>query len=235
MQLNGGLIEARRPFVLSEFGGGRLLQTGGQFQVAKNLFLHSRHAKQPVRYTIRGGTLTGPGSLRLADGQATDAIFRVEGTEPTIQLGRLIMASDRGVLEFLIDTSGVSPITVDQAVGLNDRGTLRLFSAAGDRPLPQQVVLLRYRHRHGQFARVELNGLAGRVAYDDNAGEMRLNPRVRVSNPIHQTGNNLPGTPHFCRRFPLLMAGDGGSTSSNLNWFLPGRTSALNGVVSRSP
>lgn len=174
MQLNGGLIEARRPFVLSEFGGGRLLQTGGQFQVAKNLFLHSRHAKQPVRYTIRGGTLTGPGSLRLADGQATDAIFRVEGTEPTIQLGRLIMASDRGALEFLIDTSGVSPITVDQAVGLNDRGTLRLVSAAGDQPLPQQVVLLRYGNRRGRFARVELNGLAGSVVYDDNAGEMRF-------------------------------------------------------------
>lgn len=174
MQLNGGLVEARRPFVLSEFGGGRLLQTGGQFRVANNLFLHSLHAEQPVRYTIRGGTLMGSGCLRLGDWQATDAIFRVEGTAPTIQLGRLAIASHRGVLEYLIDAAGVSPITVDQAVGLNDRGTLRLFSAAGDRPLPQQVVLLRYGNRHGQFARVELNGLAGNVVYDDNAGEMRF-------------------------------------------------------------
>ena len=174
MQINGGLVEARRPFVLSERGGGRLLQTGGQFRVANNLFIHSLHAEQPVRYTIRGGTLMGPGSLRLGDWQATDAIFRVEGTKPTIHLGRLAIASDCGVLEFLIDAAGVSPITVDQAVGLNDQGTLRLLAAAGDQPLPQQVVLLRYRHRHGQFARVELNGLAGRVVYDDRAGEVRL-------------------------------------------------------------
>ena len=179
MQLNGGLVEARRPFVLSEFGGGLLLQTGGQFRVADNLFLHSRHAKQPVRYTIRGGRLTGPGSLRLADGQATDAIFRVEGTEPTIHLGRLIMASDRGVLEFLIGTSGVSPIVVDEEVNLNkqetfQQGTLRLFAAAGDEPLPDHVVLLRYRNRLGQFARVELDGLTGTVVYDDTAGEVRL-------------------------------------------------------------
>ena len=179
MQLNGGLVEARRPFVLSELGGGRLLQTGGQFQVANNLFLHSRYAKQPVRYTIRGGRLTGPGSLRLADWQTTDAIIRVEGTEPTIHLGRLIMASDRGVLEFLIDTSGVSPIVVDEEVNLNKQGrlkqgTLRLFAAAGDEPLPDHVVLLRYRHRLGQFARVELDGLTGTVVYDDTAGEVRL-------------------------------------------------------------
>jgi hypothetical protein len=179
MQINGGLVEARRPFVLCEFGGGRLLQTGGQFRVADNLFLHSRHAKQPVRYTIRGGTLTGPGSLRLADGQATDAIFRVEGTEPTIQLGRLIMASDCGGLEFLIDTSGVSPIVVDEELNLNKQetlkqGTLRLFAAAGDEPLPDHVVLLRYRNRLGQFARVELDGLTGTVVYDDTAGEVRL-------------------------------------------------------------
>ena len=179
MQLNGGLVEARRPFVLSEFGGGRLLQTGGQFRVADNLFLHSRHAELPVCYTIRGGRLTGPGSLRLADGQATDAIFRVEGNEPTIQLGRLIMASDRGVLEFLIDTSGVSPIVVDEEVNLNkqetfQQGTLRLFAAAGDEPLPDHVVLLRYRNRLGQFARVELDGLTGTVVYDDTAGEVRL-------------------------------------------------------------
>ena len=179
MQLNGGLVEARRPFVLSELGGGRLLQTGGQFQVANNLFLHSRYAKQPVRYTIRGGRLTGPGSLRLADWQTTDAIIRVEGTEPTIHLGRLIMASDRGVLEFLIDTSGVSPIVVDEEVNLNkqetfQQGTLRLFAAAGDEPLPDHVVLLRYRNRLGQFARVELDGLTGTVVYDDTAGEVRL-------------------------------------------------------------
>lgn len=179
MQLNGGLVEARRPFVLSEFGGGRLLQTGGQFWVADNLFLHSRHAELPVCYTIRGGRLTGPGSLRLADGQATDAIFRVEGTEPTIHLGRLIMASDRGVLEFLIGTSGVSPIVVDEEVNLNkqetfQQGTLRLFAAAGDEPLPDHVVLLRYRNRLGQFARVELDGLTGTVVYDDTAGEVRL-------------------------------------------------------------
>ena len=179
MQLNGGLVEARRPFVLSEFGGGLLLQTGGQFRVADNLFLHSRHAKQPVRYTIRGGRLTGPGSLRLADGQATDAIFRVEGNEPTIQLGRLIMASDRGVLEFLIGTSGVSPIVVDEEVNLNkqetfQQGTLRLFAAAGDEPLPDHVVLLRYRNRLGQFSRIELDGLTGMVVYDDTAGEVRL-------------------------------------------------------------
>ncbi|NDH95359.1 MAG: hypothetical protein EBZ13_12690, partial [Planctomycetia bacterium] len=37
MQINGGLVEVRRPFVLSERGGGRLLQTGGQFRVANNL------------------------------------------------------------------------------------------------------------------------------------------------------------------------------------------------------
>jgi len=174
MQLNGGLVEARRPFVLSEFGGGRLLQTGGQFRVASNLFLHSLHAEEPVRYIIRDGTLTGPGSLRLGDWQATNAIFRVEGTKPVIQLGVLHLASDRGVLEYLIDAAGVSPITVDQEVGLNDRGTLRLVSAAGDQPLPQQVVLLRYGNRRGRFARVELNGLAGSVVYDDNAGEMRF-------------------------------------------------------------
>jgi ferric-dicitrate binding protein FerR (iron transport regulator) len=174
MQINGGLVEVRRPFVLSERGGGRLLQTGGQFRVANNLFLHSLHAEEPVRYTIRGGTLMGPGSLRLGDWQATDAIFRVEGTEPTIQLGRLAIASDCGVLEFLIDATGVSPITVDQAVGLNDQGTLRLLAAAGDRPLPQQVVLLRYGNRHGQFARVELNGLTGKVVYDEKLGEIRL-------------------------------------------------------------
>ena len=180
MQLNGGLVEARRPFVLSEFGGGLLLQTGGQFRVADNLFLHSRHAKQPVCYTIRGGRLTGPGSLRLADGQATDAIFRVEGTEPTIHLGRLIMASDRGVLEFLIDTSGVSPIAVDQVVSLNGQGTLRLFNTAGEKPLPGQVVLLRYGQRNGQFARVELDGLAGTVVYDDTTGEVRLENIQRI-------------------------------------------------------
>jgi hypothetical protein len=180
MQLNGGLVEARRPFVLSEFGGGRLLQTGGQFRVADNLFLHSRHAKQPVCYTIRGGRLTGPGSLRLADGQATDAIFRVEGTEPTIQLGRLIMASDRGVLEFLIGTSGVSPIAVDQVVSLNGQGTLRLFNTAGEKPLPGQVVLLRYGQRNGQFARVELDGLTGTVVYDDTTGEVRLENIQRI-------------------------------------------------------
>ena len=180
MQLNGGLVEARRPFVLSEFGGGRLLQTGGQFRVADNLFLHSRHAELPVRYTIRGGRLTGPGSLRLADGQATDAIFRVEGTEPTIHLGRLIMASDRGVLEFLIDTSGVSPIAVDQVVSLNGQGTLRLFNTAGEKPLPGQVVLLRYGQRNGQFARVELDGLAGTVVYDDTTGEVRLENIQRI-------------------------------------------------------
>ena len=180
MQLNGGLVEARRPFVLSEFGGGRLLQTGGQFRVADNLFLHSRHAKQPVCYTIRGGRLTGPGSLRLADWQATDAIFRVEGTEPTIHLGRLIMASDRGVLEFLIDTSGVSPIAVDQVVSLNGQGTLRLFNTAGEKPLPGQVVLLRYGQRNGQFARVELDGLAGTVVYDDTTGEVRLENIQRI-------------------------------------------------------
>ncbi len=180
MQLNSGLVEARRPFVLSEFGGGRLLQTGGQFRVADNLFLHSRHAKQPVRYTIRGGRLTGPGSLRLADWQATDAIFRVEGTEPTIHLGRLIMASDRGVLEFLIDTSGVSPIAVDQEVSLNGQGTLRLFNTAGEKPLPGQVVLLRYGQRNGQFARVELDGLTGTVVYDDTTGEVRLENIQRI-------------------------------------------------------
>ena len=180
MQLNGGLVEARRPFVLSELGGGRLLQTGGQFQVANNLFLHSRYAKLPVCYTIRGGRLTGPGSLRLADGQATDAIFRVEGTEPTIQLGRLIMASDRGVLEFLIDTSGVSPIAVDQVVSLNGQGTLRLFNTAGEKPLPGQVVLLRYGQRNGQFARVELDGLTGTVVYDDTTGEVRLENLQRI-------------------------------------------------------
>ena len=180
MQLNGGLVEARRPFVLSEFGGGLLLQTGGQFRVADNLFLHSRHAKQPVRYTIRGGRLTGPGSLRLADWQATDAIFRVEGTEPTIHLGRLIMASDRGVLEFLIDTSGVSPIAVDQVVSLNGQGTLRLFNTAGEKPLPGQVVLLRYGQRNGQFARVELDGLTGTVVYDDTTGEVRLENIQRI-------------------------------------------------------
>jgi hypothetical protein len=180
MQLNGGLVEARRPFVLSEFGGGRLLQTGGQFRVADNLFLHSRHAELPVRYTIRGGRLTGPGSLRLADGQATDAIFRVEGTEPTIHLGRLIMASDRGVLEFLIGTSGVSPIAVDQVVSLNGQGTLRLFNTAGEKPLPGQVVLLRYGQRNGQFARVELDGLTGTVVYDDTTGEVRLENIQRI-------------------------------------------------------
>jgi hypothetical protein len=174
------LVEARRPFVLSEFGGGRLLQTGGQFRVADNLFLHSRHAELPVRYTIRGGRLTGPGSLRLADGQATDAIFRVEGTEPTIHLGRLIMASDRGVLEFLIGTSGVSPIAVDQVVSLNGQGTLRLFNTAGEKPLPGQVVLLRYGQRNGQFARVELDGLTGTVVYDDTTGEVRLENIQRI-------------------------------------------------------
>ncbi len=174
MQINGGLVEVRRPFVLSERGSGRLLQTGGQFRVANNLFIHSLHAEQPVRYTIRGGTLMGPGSLRLGDWQATDAIFRVEGTKPTIQLGRLVIASDRGALEYLIDDTGVSPIAVDQVVSLNDQGTLRLLAAAGDRPLPQQVVLLRYGDRHGEFARVELDGLTGSVVYDDNAGEMRF-------------------------------------------------------------
>ena len=179
MQLNGGLVEARRPFVLSELGGGRLLQTGGQFQVASNLFLHSRHARQPVRYTIRAGRLTGPGSLRLADGRSADAVLRVEGTKPMIQLGRMIMASDRGVLEFLIDTNGVSPITVDQEINLSNQGarqqgTLRLSAAAGDEPLPTHVVLLRYRNRLGRFALVEFDGLTGTVVYDDSAGEVRL-------------------------------------------------------------
>jgi len=179
MQLNGGLVEARRPFVLSELGGGRLLQTGGQFQVASNLFLHSLHAKQPVRYTIRAGRLTGPGSLRLADGQSADAVLRVEGTKPTIELGRLIIASDRGVLEFLIDTTGVSPITVDQEINLSNQGsrqqgTLRLSAAADDGPLPIQLVLLRYRNRLGRFAHVEFDGLRGEVVYDDEAGEVRL-------------------------------------------------------------
>lgn len=174
MQLNGGLVEARRSFVLSERGGSRLLQTGGQFRVANNLFLHSLHTEQPVRYTIRGGTLTGPGSLRLGDWQATDAIFRVEGTKPTIQLGRLTIASDRGVLEYLINAAGVSPIMVEQVVSLNDQGALRLSAAAGDRPLPQQVVLLRYGNRRGQFARVELDGLTGNLVYDDKVGEIRL-------------------------------------------------------------
>lgn len=174
MELTGGLVEARRAFVLSERGRGSLLQTGGQFRIQNNLFINSQDPAQATRYTIRGGQLLGSGTLRLGDWRANDGIFRIEGTRPEIHIGGLAVASDRAVLEYLIDEQGVSPFIADWQVMLGDRGTLRLIAHPGAATLPSQVVLMRYSRRQGQFARVELDGLHGEVVYDDEAGEVRL-------------------------------------------------------------
>lgn len=174
MQLAGGLVEARRAFVLSERGRGSLLQTGGQFRIENNLFINSQDPSQATRYTIRGGSLVGRGTLRLGDWQANDGIFRIEGSQPEIHLGGLTMASDRAVLEYLLDEQGVSPIVVDRHAMFRNQGTLRLIARPDAAVLPSQVVLIRYRHRQGEFSRVELDGLSGEVVYDDAAGEVRL-------------------------------------------------------------
>lgn len=174
MQLAGGLVEARRAFVLSERGRGSLLQTGGQFRIQNNLFINSQDPAQATRYTIRGGSLVGPGTLRLGDWKANDGIFRIEGTQPEIHLGGLAVASDRAVLEYLLDDQGVSPIVADRQAMLGDQGTLRLIARPGAAALPSQVVLIRYHRRQGRLARVELDGLRGEVIYDDEAGEVRL-------------------------------------------------------------
>ena len=174
MELAGGLVEARRAFVLSERGRGSLLQTGGQFRIQTNLFINSQDPAQATRYTIRGGQLLGSGTLRLGDWRANDGIFRIEGTQPEIHIGGLAVASDRAVLEYLLDEQGVSPFVADRHVMLGDRGTLRLIARPGAATLPSQVVLMRYSRRQGQFARVELDGLQGEVVYDDEAGEVRL-------------------------------------------------------------
>ena len=174
MQLNGGLVEARRAFVLSERGRGSLLQTGGQFRIQNNLFINSQDPARATRYTIRGGSLVGRGTLRLGDWQAHDGIVRIEGTQPEIHIGGLAIASDRAVLEYLLDDQGVSPITLDHGATFSDRGTLRLIAADNVQSLPQEIVLVRYDTRHGTFARVEFDGLHGEVVYDDEAGEVRL-------------------------------------------------------------
>lgn len=179
MELAGGLVEARRPFVLSERGRGRLLQTGGQFRIQNNLFINSQDSARATRYTIRGGSLVGRGTLRLGDWQANDGIFRIEGSQPKIHIGGLAVASDRAVLEYVLTEQGVSPIAVGQIAYLSDLGTLRIMRAENLTALPQQVVLLRYGTRCGKLAHVELDGLRGEVVYDDEAGEVRLEQITR--------------------------------------------------------
>jgi hypothetical protein len=182
--VSGGLASFNAPLVICQCGReSELAQTGGEINANSNIFVSAAQPNDTVSYTIRGGRLTGNGTLRLGDAPVGEGIFRVEGSAAEVRIDHLSMASDHGVLEYVLDSSGVGNVTFREWLELRGHGTLRVVAPDHLANLPSSLVLLHTDWIVGKFARVELRGMEGQLIYDDQRKEIRLEAIRRTQRP----------------------------------------------------
>jgi hypothetical protein len=136
---------------------GTLEQTGGLLRLrtgrdTSKLQIGDDVGSEGSTYTISGGTLTyldGNGELTLGyrGGQGT---FTIIGVKPIIQMNAIYVGgmsgkAASGTIEFIIDSNGVSPISLDSNANLDpegDNSTANLLVSAIDTPPMADILLV---------------------------------------------------------------------------------------------
>lgn len=133
-------------------------------------------------FTIFGGILDLSTAIDI--GLTSDAIFRVDGSGATaINAGLILRTRSNGTVEFVLDSSGVTPINVSQWMDIAD-GLLRVDATGFG--ITGRIILINYGTDNQHFASTDLifgPGGAGYLEYDSNSLDL-----VITSASIQPTG-----------------------------------------------
>ena len=171
LTVSGGALQVNLGglFVGTNFKNGAVTQTGGQVTVAGETALG--HESNFGSYTISGGALNAGGHLLLTDAGASSGLFEVDGTDPTsIAAGyQVLFRNGAGELKYVMDASGVTPITTPR-LNFNNSTTHKLTVDASAYSGPEDDIILMDNAGgslsfSGQFGTLNLSGGAQSIAY----------------------------------------------------------------------
>ncbi|MFA5553321.1 MAG: hypothetical protein WCZ89_03780 [Phycisphaerae bacterium] len=116
-------------------GPGNVTQTGGQVRLkggkdGAKLTIGYESGSQGSQYTIKGGTITylNSDAYLIVGYRGGEGKFTVVGTSPEIKMKRLYVGGDliekagTGIMEFQVDSKGVSPVQITNSIHIDREG-----------------------------------------------------------------------------------------------------------------
>ncbi|MCX6873375.1 MAG: Ig-like domain-containing protein [Verrucomicrobia bacterium] len=171
LTVSGGTLHVNGAglYVGYNFRNGAVTQTGGQVTLANEMALG--HETNFGSYRITGGSLNAVAHLLLTDAGTSSGLLEVDGTDPTsIAAGyQVLFRNGAGELKYVMDASGVTPITTPR-LNFNNSTTHKLTVDASAYTGPEDDLILMDNAGgslsfSGQFGSLNLSGGAQSIAY----------------------------------------------------------------------
>ncbi len=171
LTVSGGTLQVNLGglYVGYNLKNGALTQTGGQVSVAGETALGG--GPNFGSYKISGGSLNAGAHLLLTDAGTSSGLLEVDGTDPmSIAAGyQVLFRNGAGELKYVMDASGVTPITTPR-LNFNNSTTHKLTVDASAYAGPEDDLILMDNAGgslsfSGQFGTLNLSGGAQSIAY----------------------------------------------------------------------